>query len=204
MAQNRSKKVGRPRSQKATDAVLRAALALAHKSGPGAVTIDQIVERSGVAKTTIYRRWPNASAVIMDAFLADVGPIIRYARQGDIRTKFVRTLAQLSRALAGRRGDLLRHLLGAAQSDSELSAAFWRNWIAPRRQQGKEAIASALARGEIAKGADADLILDTIFGAFYYRLTIPYEPITQDYIERLVRQVFDGLGPQDKDRRGKA
>lgn len=39
--------------------------------GYEALTMERLAERTGVAKTTIYRRWPNISTVVMDAFLAE-------------------------------------------------------------------------------------------------------------------------------------
>jgi len=38
--------------------------------------MEGIADEAHVARTTIYRRWPNKAAVIMDAFLAEVGPEI--------------------------------------------------------------------------------------------------------------------------------
>ena len=50
------------------DAVLRQAAGLFYREGVRAVGMDLIVERSGIAKTTIYRHFPNKDALIK-AFL---------------------------------------------------------------------------------------------------------------------------------------
>ena len=185
--------LGRPRSADATEAVRAAALALAYEGGVHHATAVRISERSGVAKTTIYRRWPNAAAIVMDAFLDEVSPLIRYRRKADVRTTFVTAIKELARALRGPRGDLLRHLLGAAQSDIELEKAFWNQWISPRRVQAKEVIAEAKALGQLREDVDEDVLIDTLFGAVYYRLMIPYAEISGPYVETLVDQVFFGL-----------
>ena len=49
--------------------VLAAALDLMTETGLGGLTIDDVSRRSGVAKTTIYRHWPNRTALIIDACL---------------------------------------------------------------------------------------------------------------------------------------
>jgi AcrR family transcriptional regulator len=36
--------------------------------------MEAIAAEAHVARTRIYRRWPNKATVIMDAFLAEVGP----------------------------------------------------------------------------------------------------------------------------------
>ena len=48
-------------------AVLRSATDLLMEGGPSAVTIDAIVARSGVAKSTIYRHWESRDDVLVDA-----------------------------------------------------------------------------------------------------------------------------------------
>ena len=55
-----------------TAAILRAALELGEELGFEGLTVEGIAARSGIAKTTIYRRWANVGAIVMDAFLADV------------------------------------------------------------------------------------------------------------------------------------
>lgn len=49
--------------------MLDAAAELLFEGGPTAVTIDAIVARSGVAKTTVYRHWANRDEVVTALFL---------------------------------------------------------------------------------------------------------------------------------------
>ncbi|MDM0066704.1 TetR/AcrR family transcriptional regulator [Variovorax sp. J31P207] len=185
--------VGRPRSDEATRAVRAAALALASEKGARFVTVERIAAHSGVAKTSIYRRWPNAASIVMDAFLADVGPKIRYRRKSSVQETFADSVGQLVASLEGARGDLLRHLLGAAQSDTKLRQAFLKNWIAPRRSEAMAVIAEAQANGELAANIDSDVLVDAIYGAVYYRLMIPYSELSAAYAQKMVRQVFEGV-----------
>lgn len=66
-----------PRIVRTRASVLRAATDLLVEGGPSAVTMDAIVSRSGVAKSTIYRHWPSRDDVLVDVFAAcapDVEP----------------------------------------------------------------------------------------------------------------------------------
>ncbi len=54
-----------PRIARTHAAVVRAATDLLVESGPSAVTIDAIVARSGVAKSTIYRHWDTRDDVLV-------------------------------------------------------------------------------------------------------------------------------------------
>jgi AcrR family transcriptional regulator len=67
---------GRPRSRSADARILKAALQLVEAGGFQSVTMEAIAATADVARTTIYRRWPNKESVIMDAFLEEVGPAL--------------------------------------------------------------------------------------------------------------------------------
>jgi AcrR family transcriptional regulator len=55
-----------PRVARSRAAVISAATELLVEAGPSAVTIDAIVARSGVAKSTIYRHWVSRDEVLLD------------------------------------------------------------------------------------------------------------------------------------------
>jgi AcrR family transcriptional regulator len=46
-----------------------------------AVTVESISAKTGIAKTSIYRRWPNKAAMVMEAFLFKIGPGIEFPRK---------------------------------------------------------------------------------------------------------------------------
>jgi TetR/AcrR family transcriptional regulator, regulator of autoinduction and epiphytic fitness len=54
-----------PRVSRSRAAVIRAATDLLVENGPSAVTIDSIVTRSGVAKSTIYRHWQSRDEILL-------------------------------------------------------------------------------------------------------------------------------------------
>ena len=58
---------GRPRSQEADRAILAAARELLAEGGLGAMSFEEVAARSGVAKTTIYRRWTSRGALASTA-----------------------------------------------------------------------------------------------------------------------------------------
>lgn len=64
-----------PRVERSRSAVLDAAVTLFVEGGLKAVTVDAVTERSGVAKTTIYRHWPNRDALLVDTYLLCAPPM---------------------------------------------------------------------------------------------------------------------------------
>ena len=58
---------GRPRNAAVNDAVLGATVALLGERGYQGLRINDVAERSGVAKTTVYRRWPTLTHLVVAA-----------------------------------------------------------------------------------------------------------------------------------------
>ena len=58
---------GRPRSEVADRAIVEATLELMADVGMSALTIEQVAAAAGVGKATIYRRWANKDALLVDA-----------------------------------------------------------------------------------------------------------------------------------------
>jgi AcrR family transcriptional regulator len=79
---------GRPRREGADDQILGVALEMLRETGYAALTVDAVAERAGVAKTTVYRRWPSKSALIAAAVeplqSEDPVEILRYLDGADI------------------------------------------------------------------------------------------------------------------------
>lgn len=61
-----------PRIARSRRAVLAAATELLVEAGPRAVTVDAVAERSGVAKSTLYRHWESRTALLIDVMSCNV------------------------------------------------------------------------------------------------------------------------------------
>src|SRR5690349_6380219 len=67
---------GRPRSAQADEAILDAVLELLSGGhSVAAISIEAVAAKAGVGKATIYRRWPNKEALIIDAVASMKGPL---------------------------------------------------------------------------------------------------------------------------------
>src|SRR5512141_1816297 len=74
---------GRPRRADVEDRVLGAAIELLSERGVDGLTTNAVVERSGVARATVYLRWPTRQALIAAAVRRAMGqPVIE--PRGDI------------------------------------------------------------------------------------------------------------------------
>lgn len=173
--------------------VLRAAAALLLNEGIKAVTFDRVAKVAGSSKMTLYKWWPSAGALAAEAFFAHSEHQLEFPDTGDIRADltsqlraFVRliTHADTETAIAG--------LIGVAQTDPELSAAFSQHYSAPRRALALTVFERARDRGQLRGDIDLGILVDQLWGACYNRLLIPDAPLNEDYAIALVNNVLDG------------
>src|SRR5262249_54462815 len=128
-----------------------------------------VAARARVAKTTLYRWWPNRAALALDCVSARMTPIAEAPRAGSYRKRFQRQLKATIRLLNGKQGQSILALIGAKQTDPSLSQAYSDQIARPRRQQTKRMAMQALETGELAAGTDPDVFPDAIYGPLYYR-----------------------------------
>jgi AcrR family transcriptional regulator len=67
--------IGRPRDARAGRAILTAALQLMAERGVRDLRVDDVAERAGVGKATIYRRYRSKDALVSDAIATLVSEI---------------------------------------------------------------------------------------------------------------------------------
>ncbi|WP_431933555.1 TetR/AcrR family transcriptional regulator [Nonomuraea jabiensis] len=84
---------GRPRAG-VNDAVFAATLSTVQELGYARATVDRIAAAAGVAKTTIYRRWPSKGALIVDCLLDAFGPVpLEGSSRAELMSSAVRWIA---------------------------------------------------------------------------------------------------------------
>jgi AcrR family transcriptional regulator len=184
---------GRPRSERARRAILKAAGELLERDGFTAVTMERIAERAGVSKATIYRWWPNKAAVMTDSFLelmvADTSPLDTGSAREDLRLR----LRGLAHVLAGRSGRFVAALIAESQTDSEVAEALRTHWISVRRRETRPLLRRGIERGELRSDLDLEVAIDALYGPVYWRMLTGYAPLNDDFVDRLVDHVMVGL-----------
>lgn len=186
------KTTGRPRSQAAHDAILKAALRLITKSGFRAVSVNEIAAEAGVGKMTLYRHWPNKAAVVMDSLLELIGDETAFPRASSALESLRRQLHLQAAFFRSSRGNLIRSLVSEAQSDPELAAAFRDRWLNPRREGVRQNIQVAISEGLLRGDFNIDTAIDQLYGSLYYRLLLGSGAIDEEFIEDTYQQFLAG------------
>jgi AcrR family transcriptional regulator len=185
---------GRPRSEQVHQIILTTALDLAFEIGFRNLSIEAIAAKAGVGKTTIYRRWPNKGAVLMDAFLSIVGPKTSFPSTDRAIESIRLQMRTQVKAFRSKYGKMIRSLVGDGQFDPDVLEAFRQRWILPRRQMARNTIELAMQQGDLRPDLDVDTVIDTLYAPIYYRLLFETGPISDVYADRLYQSVIEGYG----------
>jgi len=179
------------RVRRSRDRVLATALELLSESGVSGFTVDEVASRSGVAKTTIYRHWPSREALVLDAAsrisaeqeVPDTGSL-----EGDLAVLLADTGHLLGTA---RWSSVVPSIVDVAERDPEFAE------IHGKIQRGhavalREVIERAAGRGEIPATADRSAMVSALIGPLYYRRWFSREPIDDQFVTVIVRNVISG------------
>ncbi len=186
-------KRGRPRSEAARRKVLAAARQLLQARGLPGVTVEGIAALAGVGKPTIYRHWPNAHAVAMDAFLESAEPAGGPAAIGFPLDALRRQLRGIAAAFASPEGRSTASLIAAAQNDSELAKVFRNRFIMKSRATGHALLLQAVEQGAVRTDLDVEVALDLIYAPLYFRLLIGHGPLDAAITDALLDTALEGL-----------
>jgi len=195
---------GRPRDTAVDGAVTDAVLRLV---GEGAnlaeLTMEGIARAAGVGKATVYRRWPNKDALLLDvvAVIDAPPPADGAVATGDFRADLIAAVDYIRRrGLAKRESALMRSMLAQVQSNTVLWRRYHDTVIAARRQMMVDLLERGIASGHIRKelGADLELLADLVSGPVLARATLrPEAPLPDDLAERVVDTLLEGIRPRD-------
>jgi len=193
---DRPRRTGGPvRSQDAHAAALRSAVAILEERGYAAVTVEGVAAHSGVAKSTIYRWWPNKAHLVMEAYGHLVAERMPAPDTGDLRgdlTAFVAALYRVAQYPTRMRA--LRGLMAEAQLDPAFAEAF-RAWVQHRRDALAAVFTRAADRGELGADVDVAHAVDLVFGPFWYRLLVGHAPVDPADAAGHVEQLLSGVRP---------
>jgi AcrR family transcriptional regulator len=185
---------GRPRSLRARGAILDAARALVEKGGYAAATIEAIAARSGVAKTTIYRWWPNRAALVVDLLVRIAMEAAPLPPTGGDPMLVLRTelylVAEAAEALPGR---LLISLLGEAEHDPDIRGALQQGLFTPRRLAVAKVIRRAQLTGALRRDVPPLLAADLLYGPLFYRKFIRHESVSREFVRQVFQNVLAGM-----------
>ncbi|HEY1622510.1 MAG TPA: TetR/AcrR family transcriptional regulator [Streptosporangiaceae bacterium] len=172
------------RTARVREAVLGAVLAALGETRYRDLTVEQVAQRAGVAKTTVYRRWGSVEGLVLDLMRDQTARRVPTPDTGDLDTD-MRTLA---RGILG----IYRDPAVLAMISSVMAAAIH---LPEARQTLSEFFISritetaiiaerAVRRGDLPADTDTVEVIRMLGAPFYYRLFITGEPVDESVADR--------------------
>ena len=160
-------------------------------SGFGSLTIERVAERSGVAKSTIYRRYRSRNDLALAVLLDMLGDVSTLPYAKDTRAELTRlvnrTVNLMSNSLLGR---IMQGLVSEVAADVELAKTYRETVVAKRVREVTALVERGVERGELREGLDPELVTDLLLGPIYYRLFLSGEPLDAAFGRQVVGALY--------------
>ena len=171
-----------PRVERSRATVLAAAADLLLEGGPDAVTVDAVVERSGVARSTIYRHWSSRTRLTADALQRLLPAAHPEPPDGPLGERLQHAAAAVAREMRDSPyAPLLASLLHAALFDPGLGD-FRAQFLHDRRDGLRRLAATARGRGELSDDVADDDLVSLLVGPLMMRRTVTGEPLDDAWV----------------------
>ena len=186
-----------PRIARTRRSALEATLELAADSGLQACTFESVSERSGVARSTLYRHWNNISELVMDALKSQD---VEWAAPdtGNLRDDMLVAMLGLGQGLEGSTwGAMIPQLMAAASIDPDMrniqrkdSEYFLSFYV--------QIIERARKRGEVADETDPTHAALLFSAPIFYRHLLARQPVDAGWITSHVDKTVALLSSPDR------
>ncbi len=178
---------GRPRCEAARTAVLDAGYKLLSKASVQAISVQEIAAEAGVSTATLYRWWPTKEAVLLDSYTNRVDDTALLHADGSPLHRLRKHLMNVAQMFKGEEGRVSLRLLMAIQEDQILRGAFFERIYRPKVDRCLAVMREAVEQGELPRGTDLRLFLDSVFGVLLTNLILKHE----DVDNALIGKAFD-------------
>jgi AcrR family transcriptional regulator len=186
---------GNRRDETARLAVLHAADDLLVEHGFGALTIEAIARRAGVAKQTIYRWWPSKVEILLDTLIEDVEKQVPVRPEQPTINEVRHYLHAFAQFLADDpAGRVLLALLAEAQHHPGTAGRLHERYLGPRRGQERAMLARGVEAGEFTLRLAPDPTLDALVGPIVY-CAVTGSSIPGELIDTLVEAMLRPAAP---------
>lgn len=184
--------VGRPRSSQAHEAILDAAIEEFAAHGRSGMTIEQVAARSGVARSTVYRRWKNIDELCLEALQHLQEPVPPPPGRS-VREDLTFLLCNLRHLLTETRvGRLIPELAAEAARRPDLSRTYWAQYLARDRSPFADVLRRGIAEGLLRSDLDLELAVDLLTGPVFKRALWQLDTPDAD-LEAIIDSVLAGL-----------
>ncbi|MET9645482.1 TetR/AcrR family transcriptional regulator [Streptomyces syringium] len=188
--QPRRPRSGSRRDESARLDVLHAADDLLVEHGFGALTIEAIARRAGVAKQTIYRWWPSKVEILLDTLIEDSDKRLPVPTERPTAGTIRGYLGDFARFLTDDpAGKVLLALIAEAQHDPRTAESLHQRYLGPRRDQERDMFTRAIDAGAVSPALGPDAVIDALIGPIVY-CALTGSSVPRDLLDTLVESLL--------------
>jgi AcrR family transcriptional regulator len=160
------------------------------------LTFELVARVAGVSKTTLYKWWPSRGALALDGYFHAVERTLSFDATRNVREDLRHQLHSFRAVMATPGGRAILQLIGESQTDRDLATAYRALYSSGRRELANQRLLLAQRAGELRDDVDVRVVVDQLWGAVYHRLLVPDEPVTPEFVDAVVDNLFDGITPR--------
>ncbi|MEV5753120.1 TetR/AcrR family transcriptional regulator [Actinoallomurus sp. NPDC052308] len=198
MAESTASVRGRPRDPDFEDRVFDAVIALYARGGLEAVSLGAVAREARVGKASLYLRWPDKEALLVDALKARI-VLDTHIDTGDLRADLRRLAEQMLLLLWSDAGLAYMRRIVDSSVHPEVFGTPHREG-SPTVLAARRLVRGAVARGELPEGTSPTILMDMLFGAAMMHATVTPAGMRDaaranaaDYLDALVETILAGV-----------
>lgn len=169
--------------------IFDATLALLVEKGFADFSLSELAERADVTRSTLYRRWPVKSALILDAIAARIHQQVLLSDTGSFQGDFTAALTGLAAFLTSPVGRAAISA-GLEIDRSETVVAQWKALGDARLAAIRAIFERAIARHEFPADGDWEAFLAAAAGAMYFRIIVTSRDPDRAWIGRMMKMLL--------------
>jgi AcrR family transcriptional regulator len=184
---------GRPRDLTRELALLHATAEVLGEVGYDRLTIEAVAARARSSKATIYRRWPDKAALVVETLRHIEDQVTRWPDTGSLRGDLLAVVGDVGEAMQGSFGRIVSGMVPAIPHDAELAAAVRAIVVTRFREGTRVLLRRAQERGEVTADVDIRLVFEVPMALLLFRFLIGDGPVDQGYVTFVVDGVVAPL-----------
>lgn len=185
------KPLGR-RGEPVVRAILEATVEELARVGFARLRVEAVAARTGVNKTTVYRRFGTKDQLVHQALSRVIGDVYRVEETGAVRTDLIACLGRAATLLQSARGQAVFRVLFAEGADPAVVRLAEKLLLDEGTVVPLGAIERGISRGELPPEINPRLVLFTLIGATVHRIFVEHASLTMSHVEQLVDLVLFG------------
>lgn len=186
-----------PRTTRVRRIIVDAAMDLLIGEGASAVTAARIAERTGVARTTIYRHWPTPAALLTGAIDQIVSPHITTSISANLEQDLITALSNLQKRMIRKPFRAVFAALLDHANRNIKSVAVQRRFVNGVLQPVRDILSAARERGDLPSALDIESASAQLAGPVFLQHVMLRAPVSDRLIAQSISQFLRGCRDGD-------